>query len=141
MCYARFMLAEKQADLIARYAIIPDPQERLAAIIARKPAVPPVPEAERAEELLVPGCQSRVWLRGRLEKGHCRFEMEAESVMVKGLVGLLCDFYDNAPASEIAAVEPELLEQMGIARNLTPTRLNGLAAVRNAIRAFAISHG
>lgn len=134
------MLAEKQADLIARYAIIPDAQERLAVIIARKPAVPPVPEAARTEELLVPGCQSRVWLRGRLEEGRCRFEMEAESALVKGLVGLLCDFYDNAPADEVASVEPELLEQMGIARNLTPTRLNGLAAVRNAIRAFALHH-
>ena len=38
------------------------------------------------------------------------------------------------------AVEPELLEALGLARQLSPTRLNGLANVRRTIREFAAAH-
>ncbi len=134
---------QRQADLIARYAIIPDPHERLAALITRRQAVPVLPAGERTEENLVQGCQSRVWIAGHYDTGtsagtgRCRFRMEAESAMVKGLVALLCELYDDATPGEILAVEPEIFESLGIARNLTPTRLNGLAGVRAHLRRFA----
>ncbi|HRG55455.1 MAG TPA: SufE family protein [Lacunisphaera sp.] len=37
----------------------------------------------------------------------------------------------------MAATEPSLLEQLGLDRNLSPTRLNGLRSVRARIRDFA----
>ncbi|HWL53133.1 MAG TPA: SufE family protein [Chthoniobacteraceae bacterium] len=129
--------AERQAALIEWYGIIPDPQERLAAVIARKTKLPEVPEAERTPENLVQGCQSRVWITGRLEEGRCRLAMSAESAMVRGLVAVLCEVYDDATPEAVAAFEPELLEKLGISRNLTPTRLNGMAAVRGWLAALA----
>jgi cysteine desulfuration protein SufE len=53
------------------------------------------------------------------------------------LLVLLCDLYGDATPAEIIATEPELLEKLGLARNLSPTRLNGLRSVRAAIKAFA----
>jgi cysteine desulfuration protein SufE len=133
------ILQQRQAQLIERYSIIPDPQERLAAIVSRRPTTAALPPEEQTPDRLVPGCQSRVWIAANVdaETGHCRFRMQAESAMVKGLIGLLCDLYDDVPPQEVAAVEPELFEGLGIARNLTPTRLNGLAAVRSFLRDFA----
>lgn len=128
---------ERQAKLVERYSIIPDPQERLAAIISRKSALPGVPEEERADEYLVPGCQSRVWIIGSLKEGRCHFRVEADSALVRGLITLLCEVYDGATPVEIVATEPELFEKLGIAAILTPTRLNGLAAVRLYLRNFA----
>lgn len=58
--------------------------------------------------------------------------------MVKALVALLCELYSDAPAAEVVAVEPELWDRCGLTRQLTPTRLNGLAAVRKRIREFAM---
>jgi cysteine desulfuration protein SufE len=57
--------------------------------------------------------------------------------MVKALAALLCDLYSGAPAAEVVAVEPELWDRCGLARQLTPTRLNGLAALRKRIRELA----
>jgi cysteine desulfuration protein SufE len=128
-------LAEKQEQLIAKFAIIEDPQERLAALMSRAKKWPkPEPQDDTQ---LVPGCQSRVWLQGTNEGGLCHFRMECDAPMVKGLVALMCELYDGAPSAEVQSVEPVWVDRLGFSRMITPTRLNGLAAVRNRIREFA----
>jgi cysteine desulfuration protein SufE len=134
---AEMALADKQADMIARYRAIEDAHERLAAITSRGKRWPAPTEAERTDAALVPGCSSRVWLAGEIVDGVCRFRMDADSPLVKGLVALLCELYDGEAAADIVATEPELIGGLGLDRMLSPTRLNGFAAVRAAIRRFA----
>jgi len=133
-------LAEKQQQLIARFQLIEDAHERLTAIVARGKKWPGLTEDQRTEAHRVPGCTSRVWLAGRIENGRCHFQMDADSPLVKGLVALLCELYDGATATEIASVEPEIFPALHLDRQLSPTRLNGLASVRAMIRSFAQSH-
>ena len=128
---------QRQSTLIARYAILPDAHERLAALTSRRSHVDALAPEARTDAALVPGCVSRVWLAGSMENGKCRFQMHAESALVKGLVAALCELYDDATPEEILEEEPELFEALGIAAHLTPTRLNGLAHVRAHIAAFA----
>jgi cysteine desulfuration protein SufE len=130
-------LLQKQAAFIDRYSVIPDPQERLAALISRKSTLAPLADSERVDAALVRGCVSRVWLAGTLENGCCRYRVDADSPMVKGLVTVMCELYDGATPEEIVSVEPEIFDTLGISNNLTPTRLNGLANVRRVIREFA----
>ncbi|HEX7631942.1 MAG TPA: SufE family protein [Lacunisphaera sp.] len=130
-------LAEKQSQLIEDYAIIPDPQERLAAVVDQARRRPPLAEAERVESNRVKGCVSQAWLVSELREGRCFFRSDADSPLVRGLLVLLCDFYSGATPAEVAATEPALLEELGLARNLSPTRLNGLRSVRAKIREFA----
>ena len=132
-------LAEKQQLLIQRLQIIEDPQERLAAIVSRGKKWPAPAEEQRTDAHRVAGCVSRVWLVGHVENARCHFQMDADSPLVKGLVALLCELYDGATAAEIVSVEPEIFRELGLERQLSPTRLNGLAGVRHAIRAFAES--
>jgi len=129
--------AEKQQALIARFRLIEDPHERLAAIVARGRKWPALSESRRKDAHLVPGCTSRVWLAGQIENGRCHFQMDADSPLVKGLVALLCELYDGATSAEILEVEPEIIGALHLDRQLSPTRLNGLASVRQTIRAFA----
>jgi len=68
-----------------------------------------------------------VWLTGEFTDGVCRWRMESEAPMVKGLVGLLCELYEGATPDEVIAFEPALIEDLGIARMISPTRLAGLA--------------
>jgi cysteine desulfuration protein SufE len=130
-------LAEKQQKLIARFKLIEDSHERLAAIVSRGKKWPPLPEDQRTDASRVPGCSSRVWLVGRVEHGRCHFAMDADSPLVKGLVALLCELYDGATAAEIECIEPEIIPALGLERQLSPTRLNGLASVRTTMRTFA----
>ena len=130
-------LADRQRELIAKLAIIEDAHERLAAITSRAKKWPVPSESERTDARLVRGCSSRVWLVGELRAGRCHFRIDADSPLVKGIATLLCEVYDGGTPDEIAATEPEIFTALGLDRMLSPTRLNGLAAIRHAIREFA----
>ena len=130
-------LAEKQFQLADALAVIPDPQERLGAVVDRAKKLPPLAPAERTEAHRVRGCVSQVFLVGEQRDGRCHFRADADSPLVRGLVALLCDFYSGATPAEITASTADPLAELGLVQNLSPTRQNGLAAVRAAIRAFA----
>ena len=123
--------------MIEDLAIIDDPQERLSLVVDRARKRPPLPETERIEAHRVKGCISQAWLVGERRDGRCYFRCDADSPLVRGLLVLLCDLYSDATPAEIVATEPALIEDLGLARNLSPTRLNGLRSVRAAIRDFA----
>lgn len=129
---------ENQQRLIDDLLFIPDVQERLSVIVSR--AKSSLPDTDKVEAHLVRGCVSRVWLVPELREGRCHFRYDADSPMVKGLIGVLCEVYEGGLASEVSAEEPVLWERLGLSKNLSPTRLNGLAAVRAAIRQFAAAH-
>lgn len=132
-------LAEKQQQMIEDLAIIEDSQERLGAIVDRARKRPPLPETDRTESNRVKGCVSQAWIVAELREGHCHFRSDADSPLVRGLLALLCDLYSDSTPADVAATEPILFEQLGVARNLTPTRLNGLRSVVATIRAYAKS--
>jgi len=125
--------------MIEDFAIIEDAQERLAAVVDRARKRPPLSESERTEDNRVKGCISLAWVVGEVREGRCFFRSDADSPLVRGLLSLLCDFYSEAAPADVAATEPVLLEKLGLAKNLSPTRLNGLRSVRAKIRDFALA--
>jgi cysteine desulfuration protein SufE len=130
-------LAERQQQLIDDYAVIEDAQERLGAVVDRARRLPPLPEVERTEANRVAGCISQAWVVGEVRDARCRFRADADSPLVRGLLALLCDLYSGATPGEVVATEPVVFEALGLTRNLSPTRLNGLRSVRARIREFA----
>jgi len=133
-------LPERQQQLVTRLRIIEDAHERLASITVRGRKWPAPREDERTDAARVQGCASPVWLVAALEDGRCRFRIAAESTLVLGLAALLCELYDGATPTEAATFEPSLLADLGLDRQISPTRLNGLANVRRVIREFALAH-
>lgn len=129
-------LVEKQRERIDDLNCIEDAHERLGALGGCVAGVL-LPAELREDALLVPGCVSRVWLHGALEDGRARFRCAADSPMVAGLVAQLCELYTGASPAEVVAVEPEIWQACGFTKILSPTRLNGLAAVRARMRALA----
>jgi len=130
-------LADKQRLLIEDLSPIHDPHDRLAAIVDRARQRRPLSADERVETHRVRGCVSHAWIIGELREGRCFFRCDADSPLVRGLLVLLCDFYSDAPPAEISATETTLLEELGLGRMLSATRLNGLQAAAATIRAFA----
>ena len=130
-------LAEKQQQMIDDLLLIEDAQERLAAVVDRARTRPPLPASDRTEDNRVKGCVSAAWVVGELREGRCHFRSDADSPLVRGLLALVCDLYSDAPPDEVMTTEPVLLENSGLARSLSPTRLNGLRSVRARIRELA----
>jgi cysteine desulfuration protein SufE len=130
-------LADKLQSLIDDFSPLEDPHDRLAAVIERARRIPPLEAKDRIDTNRVRGCVSVVWLAGEFAAGRCFFRADAESAIVRGLVVFLCDFFNGAPAPEIAASDIDPLEALGLVQNLSPTRRNGLTAALKAIHDFA----
>jgi cysteine desulfuration protein SufE len=130
-------LEAKLADLVSELEPFEDLQERLAFVVDRAKRAPVLSAEERIDAHRVRGCISVVWLVGELRDGRCVFRFDADSPIVRGLLALLCDFFGDAPPAAIAACELDPIATLGLARTLSPTRLNGLASARARIREFA----
>ena len=130
-------LTTAQQQLVDDFALIEDAQERLGAVVDRAKRLPPLPAADRTEQNRVQGCVSQVWVVGELRDGRCFFRCDADGPLVKGLVAFLCEFFSGATSAEIAASTTNPLETLGLMGNLSPSRVNGLGAVRARIRELA----
>ena len=130
-------LADHQQSLLDDFLIIEDSQERLAAVIDRAKRLPPLPAEEKTEQTRVTGCISQVWVLGESRAGGIHFRCDADGPLVKGLVAFVCDFFSGGTHAEIAASTADPLAALGLTRNLSPTRINGLTAVRARIRELA----
>lgn len=130
-------LEEKQKQLVEDLLHIHDRQERLSILVDRARSAPPLLVAEKTPGNRVPGCVSPVWVQGRADGGRLHLRFAAEAPVVQGLVGLMCELYDGATLQEVRAIEPSLFEELELIRDLSPTRRNGLAAVRQRIKGLA----
>lgn len=131
------MLADRVDEFVRRFAVIPDRQERLAAVIARRPRLEPFDETARCDEVLVPGCVSRVWLVGEVVDGQVRLRVAADSQMVGGLASALSEVADGESAEDVETLDLSVLAGLGILDILSPTRANGLEQVAKRIRSIA----
>ena len=133
-------MTDHQQEFLDDLNIIEDPQERLTIVVDRARRHAPLSETERTDVNRVPGCISQVWLISELLDGRCHFRCDADGPLVKGLVALLSDFFSDTSPAETAITEADPLAELGLLKNLSPTRQNGLTAVRAVIRSFAQSH-
>lgn len=134
-------MAEAQADLIDTFSFLPDWQEKYQYIIELGQHLPPMAEADKTDDILVRGCQSRVWMRPRFEEGRLRFDATSDAIIVSGLIALLKRVYDNRTPREVLETPPDFISAIGLARHLSPTRANGLMAMLQRLRDTAVQYG
>ncbi|MEI8289485.1 MAG: SufE family protein [Verrucomicrobiota bacterium] len=130
-------LAAKQVELIAQLATLKNGQDRLALLVERAKKLPPLSPGLRVEENLIPGCLAKLWFVPQFRVGRCFFVCDSDSLVVKAIAGLLCEFYCGHAPAEILAHRPDFLAPLGITQHLTPNRRNALAKVWERIRHFA----
>jgi cysteine desulfuration protein SufE len=130
-------IEQRESELVEKYLIIEDPQERLQILCGRKSHVAPVAETDCQDALLVRGCSSPVWLDGEVQEGVLHLRMTSPTPLVGALAGILCDLSDGVPAEEVQSFSPKWAEKLGVWRFLSETRHRGLAAVWQRIQSLA----
>ena len=126
-----------QAGIADEFAFFGDWTERYQYLIDLGRKLPPFPDALKTEAHKVQGCQSQVWLAPSGDAQRLEFLAISDSAIVSGLIALLLRVYSGRSASEILATEPTFIEAIGLAKHLSPTRSNGLAAMLAAIKQHA----
>jgi cysteine desulfuration protein SufE len=126
--------ADAQAAIADEFAFFGDWSERYQYLIDLGRKLPEFPEAWKIEEHRLHGCQSMVWIVPSGDASRLDFAAVSDSAIVSGLVFLALRVYSGRPAAEILATEPDYIAAIGLAKHLSPTRSNGLAALLVFIR-------
>jgi cysteine desulfuration protein SufE len=100
--------------------------------------LPVLADDEKTEANLVDGCESKVWLLGSVIDGHWRFRAASDARLIRGLVALLLARVNGLSAPELQQVDlNDWFQQLGLSRQLSPSRSNGLNAVLQKMRQMA----
>jgi cysteine desulfuration protein SufE len=126
--------AEAQAAIAEEFALFGDWAERYQYLIDLGRKLPAFPEEWKTEEHRLLGCQSKVWIVPAGDASRHDFAAASDSAIVSGLVFLALRVYSGRGAREILDTSPDYIAAVGLAKHLSPTRSNGLAALLAAIR-------
>lgn len=127
--------------LIQTLGFLPDGDERLRYLMSLGRKFPPMDEVLKTDDRLLPGCISRLWIEGGFEEGKCRFQMDADAAISKGIAAAVCGLYEGQTPADVLAVEPDFFAPAGLTSLISPNRVNALASLRRYIveRAVAAS--
>ena len=126
--------AEAQAAIADEFAFFGDWSERYQYLIDLGRKLPPFPDQWKTDEHRLHGCQSIVWIVAEGDAQRLDFHATSDSAIVSGLIFLALRVYSGRPAAEIVATDPDYIHAIGLAKHLSPTRSNGLAALLAFIR-------
>ena len=126
--------AEAQRAIAEEFAFFGDWSERYQYLIDLGRKLPPFPDSCKTDEHRLHGCQSIVWIVPSGDASRLDFAAISDSAIVSGLVFLALRVYSGRSAPEILATEPDYIQAIGLAKHLSPTRSNGLAALLGFIR-------
>ena len=126
--------AEAQAAIAEEFALFSDWSERYQYLIDLGRKLPDLPAELKTEDTRLHGCQSNVWIVAAGDAKGLDFRAISDSAIVSGLIYLALRGYSGRPASEILATEADYIAAIGLAKHLSPTRSNGLAALLAVIR-------
>lgn len=126
-----------QQEIVEEFALFDDWTERYRYIIDLGRDLDQLGESECSDDLLIRGCQSRVWLTHARAGEVLTFRAATDAAIVAGLIALLLRVYNGRRPSEILAAKPWFIEKIGLQDHLSPTRSNGLHAMLGKIESIA----
>src|SRR3569832_1476765 len=129
--------AAAQDAVAEEFAFFGDWTERYQYLIDLGRKLPPLPEDLKTDAYKVQGCQSQVWLVPHGDAQRLDFQAISDSAIVSGLIALLLRVYSGRSAREILETEPAFIASIGLAKHLSPTRSNGLAAMLRDVKRYA----
>lgn len=125
---------EAQAAIRDEFAFFSDWSERYQYLIDLGRKLPDLPAEWKTDEHRLHGCQSMVWIVAEGDASRLDFHAISDSAIVSGLVYLALRVYSGRSAAEIVDADADYIADIGLAKHLSPTRSNGLAALLAFIR-------
>ncbi|HEX5663567.1 MAG TPA: SufE family protein [Xanthomonadaceae bacterium] len=125
---------DAQAAIAEEFGYFGDWSERYQYLIDLGRKLPPFPSDWKTDQHRLHGCQSMVWIVPSGDRHRLDFAAISDSAIVSGLIYLALRVYSGRSAAEILATEPDYIATIGLAKHLSPTRSNGLAALLGYIR-------
>ncbi len=120
---------------------VDDWSEKYQYLIDIGAKLPPMPSVLKQECNRVQGCQSTVFMHARKKPGSAdgiEFLADSDADIVRGELALLQRLYSGQRASDVLALDfPAFMHRIGLDKNLTQGRRNGMAEMVKRVQRFA----
>lgn len=133
-------LDEKQQEIIEEFEMFDDWMDKYNYLIELSKDLPEMPAEQKTEQNLIDGCQSKVWLHAEMNNGALEFSADSDAIITKGIIALLIEVLSGRTPAEIKNADLYFIDKIGLKENLSPTRSNGLVAMINKIKAYAMAY-
>ena len=125
---------QAERAIAEEFSFFGDWSERYQYLIDLGRKLPDLPADWKTEQHRLHGCQSMVWIVVEGDADRLDFHAISDSAIVSGLIYLALRVYSGRSAAQIAATDANYIADIGLAKHLSPTRSNGLAALLGFIR-------
>ncbi|MCF7354050.1 cysteine desulfurase sulfur acceptor subunit CsdE [Vibrio sp. CK2-1] len=110
-------------------------EDRYRQVIMWGKLLPKMDDELKQEQLLVSGCESKVWLVSEFDGERWHFQIDSDARIVRGLIALVLAAFHLKTTAEIKAFDtPAYFSQLGLIDHLSPSRGNGLKAIVEQIQ-------
>lgn len=130
---------ERQDEIIEEFEMLDDWMDRYQLILDYAKGLPAMPEADKTENNLIDGCQSKVWFTCRMKDDNIVYTGDSDALLVRGIVALLIDVLSGHAPKEIVSAELYFIDRIGLREHLSPTRTNGLVAMLKQMKLYALA--
>lgn len=129
--------AQAQAALEA-FSGIASWEQRARLLMQWGDRLAPLRDEDKAEENRVQGCESQVWLVAEPAGDGWAFRAGSDARLLRGLLALLLVRVEGLSAPQLEALDiGQWFQALGLGRQLSPSRSNGLNAVVQRMQALA----
>ena len=132
-------IKERQDEVIEEFEMFEDWMEKYEYLISLGKELPLIDEANKTDENIIKGCQSRVWLAAELENDKLQFTADSDAIITKGIISLMIRVLTNSSPKEIMETELYFIDKVGLKEHLSPTRSNGLVSMVKQMKMYAIA--
>ncbi|OEF26307.1 cysteine desulfurase sulfur acceptor subunit CsdE [Vibrio rumoiensis] len=110
-------------------------EDRYRQVIMWGKLLPKMDEALKQEQLLVAGCESKVWLASEFDGEYWHFQADSDARIVRGLIALVLAAFHHQTSEHIQQFDTDAyFAQLGLIDHLSPSRGNGLRAIVEQIK-------
>ena len=134
------LINDIQDEIIEEFSSFDDWMDRYSLLIDYGNGLDSFPEADKNEQNLIDGCQSKVWFTAEMKDGKVIYHGDSDVILVKGIVALLIRVLSNHTPKEIVETELYFIDEINLREHLSPTRSNGLNAMLKQMRLFALTY-
>lgn len=129
----------KEQEIIEEFSLFDDWMDKYEHIIGLGKELPLIDENLKTDDLLIKGCQSRVWLHAKMEDGKVVFTADSDAIITKGIINLLIRVLSGEKPDDIVNADMTFIDQIGLKEHLSPTRSNGLVSMVKQMKLYALA--
>ena len=134
------MINDIQDEIIEEFSSFDDWMDRYSLLIDYGNGLEPFPEADKNDNNLIDGCQSKVWFTAEMQDGKVVYKGDSDAILVKGIVALLIRVLSEQTPEDIINTKLYFIDEIQLREHLSPTRSNGLNAMLRRMIEYAMQY-